>query len=219
MQIKLEKISVRETLHFLGWRGTPVENSLMEQIISLQREAIAALEPRIVMRRFVLTEDGRFASSSFTPEGEDIKKMLSSCHEAVLLAATLGAGSERMLLRRQAKDSAQALLLDAVLSAAIESVCDQAEHALRDELEKDGLYLTDRFSPGYGDMPMTGTRAICEVLSADKAIGLTVSKSGIMIPRKSVTAVMGVSKTPVERRKSDCEICSMRNTCALARRK
>ena len=143
--------------------------------------------------------------------------MLSGCHEAVLLAATLGAGSERMLLKAQAKSGAEAVLLDAVLSAAIEAVCDAQEAALRDSLAAHGLYLTDRFSPGYGDMPLAQTREICAVLSADKTIGLTVSQSGIMIPRKSVTAIMGVSRAPVSRRPSGCAACSMRGQCTLCK--
>ena len=106
---------------------------------------------------------------------------------------------------------------ETVLFAAIESVCDDAENQLRREAEASGKYLTDRFSPGYGDMPLEQSKGICRVLSADKNIGLTVSQSGIMIPRKSVTAVMGISQTPVPRRPSGCEGCSARATCPLRR--
>ena len=143
--------------------------------------------------------------------------MLADCREAVLLAATLGADSERMLLREQTKDPTNALILDAVLSSAIEAVCDQLEAELRDKAVKDGLFLTDRFSPGYGDMPIAQSKAICEVLNTGRTIGLTVSQSGILMPRKSVTAVMGVSGTAVQLRKKGCEGCSARQTCAFAR--
>ncbi len=59
------------------------------------------------------------------------------------------------------------------------------------------LYLTDRFSPGYGDMPLAQSGQICEVLNTGRSIGLTVSQSGILMPRKSVTAVLGISRTQV----------------------
>ena len=153
-----------------------------------------------------------------TPKGNDVRAMLAPCREAVLLAATLGAESERLLLRMQAKDAAQALLLDAVLSAAIEAVLDAREEALRGELAAQGRYLTDRFSPGYGDMPLAQMREICEVLGAQRAIGLTVSAGGVMIPRKSVTAILGISDVPVARRPAGCEGCAARETCALRRR-
>ena len=217
MQVRMPSIPMREALHFMGWRGTPVEPQLLEQIQALMGQVQSEVQPRAALQRFKIQENGRLEGTSLIPQGHDVKTMLSGCHEAVLLAATLGAGSERMLLKAQARSSAQAVLLDAVLSTAIEAVCDAQEAALRKELAVQGLYLTDRFSPGYGDMPLAQTKDICAVLSADKAIGLTVSKSGIMIPRKSVTAIMGVSRHPVSRRPSGCAVCSMRKRCALRR--
>lgn len=217
MQVKLTAIPVREVLHFLGWRGSPVEPELMEEIKALCGRAMEEIHPSVTMRRFHLDERFALSGSSFALQGGDIRKLLASCGEVVLLAATLGAASERMLLREQAKSSRSALLFDAVLSAAIESVCDEQERMLRNELEQAGLYLTDRFSPGYGDMPIGDTKRICDVLDTARSIGLTVSKSGIMMPRKSVTAVMGISAQPVKRRASGCETCSARETCNMRR--
>ena len=218
MDAELLQIPLREVLHFLGWRGTPVDAPLLAQIRDLCDLAVREVRPRMAERRFPLVPDGSLAGTSMTPKGNDVRAMLAPCREAVLLAATLGAESERLLLRMQAKDAAQALLLDAVLSAAIEAVLDAREEAMRRELAAQGRYLTDRFSPGYGDMPLAQTREICEVLGAQRAIGLTVSAGGVMIPRKSVTAILGISDVPVARRPAGCEGCAARETCALRRR-
>ena len=218
MDAELLQVPLREVLHFLGWRGTPVDAPLLAQIRDLCDLAVREVRPRMAERRFPLAPDGSLAGTSMTPKGNDVRAMLAPCREAVLLAATLGAESEQLLLRMQAKDAAQALLLDAVLSAAIEAVLDAREEALRGELAAQGRYLTDRFSPGYGDMPLAQTREICEVLGAQRAIGLTVSAGGVMIPRKSVTAILGISDVPVARRPAGCEGCAARETCALRRR-
>ena len=214
---KLTGIDLREILHFLGWRGTPVEPALIAQLETLSRQAMDEVQPRVVLRRFVLGRDYRLEGTSLSLKGADIAGMLEPCGEVYLLAATLGAQSERLLLRRQAKSGAEAVLMDAVLSAAIEAVCDREEVQLRKKLHDEGLYLTDRFSPGYGDMPLEQTRGICEVLDCSRSIGLTVSSSGLMIPRKSVTAAMGVSRTPVSRRPSGCAGCEARHTCSMRR--
>lgn len=218
MDAELLQIPLREVLHFLGWRGTPVDAPLLAQIRDLCDLAVREVRPRMAERRFPLEPDGSLAGTSMTPKGNDVRAMLAPCREAVLLASTLGAESERLLLRMQAKDAEQALLLDAVLSAAIEAVLDAREEALRGELAAQGRYLTDRFSPGYGDMPLAQMREICEVLGAQRAIGLTVSAGGVMIPRKSVTAILGISDVPVARRPAGCEGCAARETCALRRR-
>ena len=218
MDAELLQVPLREVLHFLGWRGTPVDAPLLAQIRDLCDLAVREVRPRMAERRFPLAPDGSLAGTSMTPKGNDVRAILAPCREAVLLAATLGAESEQLLLRMQAKDAAQALLLDAVLSAAIEAVLDAREEALRRELAAQGRYLTDRFSPGYGDMPLAQMREICEVLGAQRAIGLTVSAGGVMIPRKSVTAILGISDVPVARRPAGCEGCAARETCALRRR-
>jgi len=218
MLVTLEQIPLRETLHFLGWRGTPLDETLLAQLREVTALVLREVQPRIVMRRFELKEDGSLKGTNFLPGGQDVQAMLAPCSAAVLLAGTLGAESERLLLRIQAQDAARALLLDAALSAAIEEALDRQEGMLRRELAADGLYLTDRFSPGYGDMPLVQTKMICEVLGAQRAIGLTVSKSGIMMPRKSVTAIMGISASELPRRAKGCDTCSARDTCALRRR-
>nr|MCR5785210.1 methionine synthase [Eubacterium sp.] len=79
--------------------------------------------------------------------------------------------------------------------------------------ESGGLYLTDRFSPGYGDLPLNTQNALCEALNTSRRIGLTVTKNHLLIPRKSVTAIMGISSVPVTLRKRGCETCSMFLDC------
>jgi len=217
MSIVIDSIPIREVLHYLGWRGTPIEPDLIIQINRMIDTVKQQLSPRVVARQFCIDPTGYLRGTNFCPEGNDINSLLASCDQAVLLAATLGAQSERMILKEQARNKSDALLLDAILSAAIESVCDAYESALRMQLENAGMYLTDRFSPGYGDMPIIQAKEICDVLSSANTIGLTVSQSGIMIPRKSVTAIMGISKARVKRRSSGCTVCAMRESCSFSR--
>lgn len=217
MQMKIKKIDSCEALRFLGWKGTSVERSIMEQIETFSSLLINELTPQIAVKAFPLDSGFAAAGTCFCAKGHDVRELLSSCHEIVLLAATLGAQSERLLLREQAVSPASALVLDAVMSAAIEALCDQAQEQLQQRYKQEKLFITDRFSPGYGDMPLEQTREICEVLCADRLIGLTVSASGIMIPRKSVTAIIGVRRTPAAHRASGCAVCSARDRCPNAR--
>ena len=99
-------------------------------------------------------------------------EILSGCQEAILLAVTLGPQIEQLLMRREVTDMADALIMDACASAAIENVCDHFEFDLREQLEREGKFLTDRFSPGYGDLPLHTQRrlAICDrPISADSS--------------------------------------------------
>ena len=167
MRTEIQQISLREVLHFLGWHGSPLEPQWISTLHALCERVKKEIHPRVIFRRFPIESGGRLQGTNWAAQGEDARALLASCEEAVLFAATLGAESERMLLREEAVSAEGAVLLDAVLSAAIESVCDDAENQLRREAEASGKYLTDRFSPGYGDMPLEQSKGICRVLSAD----------------------------------------------------
>ena len=78
-----------------------------------------------------------------------------------------------------------------------------------------GLYLTDRFSPGYGDLPLSLQPGICAVLDAERRVGIHVTPSFLMNPSKSVTAVIGLSDKPQMARIRGCAWCAMRETCTL----
>lgn len=203
MKIELDEIPIRSILHFLGCRGSSVNLEWMNELLEWSEQIRKQLQPRVILRRFSIIENGKLEGTIFTPKGKDVSALLTDCQEAVLMAATLGIESERILLRASAPRLA--FLQDAILSAAIETVCDQAEDQFRTQMK--GLYVTDRFSPGYGDMPLEQSREICQVLSADRMIGLSVTASGIMIPRKSVTAILGMSNKPVRHRKKECHNC------------
>ena len=76
-------------------------------------------------------------------------------------------------------------------------------------MKEEGLLLTDRFSPGYGDLPLKLQIGLCAALNTSRRIGLTVTPSLILVPRKSVTALLGIADRPKTLRKRGCEVCGM----------
>ncbi len=151
-------------------------------------------------------------------DGKDIQELLKPCREAVLLAVTLGSQIEHLLMRREVTDMAEAVILDSCASVAVENVCDCFEEDMRCQAEQEGLFLSSRFSPGYGDFPLDTQKRLCEVLNASRRIGLTVTENFLMVPRKSVTAIMGISSEPFALRGRGCEACNMFLTCSFRKR-
>ena len=210
MQPRLTQLNYNEILMYLGHRGQAIPPEVEDQIRRCMAQVMAAAQPRLVYRRLPVA-DGAIPGLSL--EGEDIKRLLSPCREAVLMAVTLGPAMEQLLLRREVTDMADAVILDACASTAVENVCDNFESDLRRQVEGEGRYLTDRYSPGYGDLPLNSQTDFCAALDTQRRIGLTVSANLILIPRKSVTAVLGIADAPQPLRRRGCEVCSMFLTC------
>ncbi|MBQ9008071.1 MAG: methionine synthase [Clostridia bacterium] len=213
-------IELREALHYMGWRGRALEPEFVGQIRACEGELREVARPQMIYRVFPYApETNRLEGTVYQPAGRDIRQLLRSCRQAVLFAATLGADADRLIARTMLRNGGNGLVMDAVASAMIEAVCNQAETELARHRENVGQYLTDRFSPGYGDMPLSDGGRICTLLETPKRIGLTVTGSGIMLPQKSVTAVLGISPVKQEHRSSPCQSCAMRKECPLAERK
>ncbi len=210
LEAKLTQLNDNEILMYLGYRDQELDPKLQDQIESCKEAVIKASQPRMVYMH-VPVSAGRIAGTAF--ESQDLKDLLSECHEAVLLAVTLGSGLEQRLMRAEVMNMADALIMDACASTAVENVCDHFQEDLETDLKTQGLYITDRFSPGYGDLSIEVQNHLCEMLNTSRRIGLTVTGSHLLVPRKSVTAIIGISKKPQPKRKRGCEVCSMFRTC------
>ena len=70
---------------------------------------------------------------------------------------------------------------------------DIAEDEIRRELAE-GETLVPRYSPGFGDFPLSAQREILSVLDAARAIGVSLTDTLLMVPSKSVSAVIGVKE-------------------------
>ena len=104
-------------------------------------------------------------------------------------------------------------LLDGFGGAYVEAGCNAAEREIAAKLP--GKYLTDRFSPGYGDLPLDVQGALLALTDAPRRLGITLNESNLMNPVKSVTAVIGLSDTPQQARIRGCDFCAMRTRCNL----
>lgn len=214
MEPRLTELNDNEILMYLGYRGQDCSEELEEQIRQCRTRVMESARPRLVWRRVPYRDS--MAENLFLP-GTDIRALLTDCREAVLMAATLGPDIDRLTRRYEVTDPADALIMDACASVAIENICNHFEEDLKEAVEGEGKYLTDRFSPGYGDLPLNIQQDFCRVLNASRRIGLTVTESMLMVPCKSVTAILGIAETPQKHRESGCEVCSLFRTCEFRR--
>lgn len=210
MEARLTEPNYNEILMYLGHRGQKIEDSLKNQIskcIDLVKESS---RPAVIYKNLPVS-DGKIDGLEL--EGNDLKELLMECHEVILFAITLGSDVEKLLMQYEIKDMADAFIMDACASAAVENVCNNFSTDIADEYKKKDIYITDRFSPGYGDLPIDIQGMLCDILNAQKIIGLSVNKNQLMIPRKSVSGFIGLSNKPQTMRKSGCENCSMFFDC------
>ena len=150
-------------------------------------------------------------------EGFSIQKHLEGCSRAAVLAVTIGAGIDQLITRTQLTSMALAVVLDAGASVLVEQAADAAEQIMKSELAEKlpGMFVTTRFSPGYGDYPLRCQREILQYADAPRKIGVTLTAGDMMVPHKSVTALVGLADHPVTGRLAPCSECVLRGECTF----
>lgn len=150
--------------------------------------------------------------------GDDIQKHLENCTNALFMAVTLGVPIDNLIRKYEAVNMAKAIVIDTICNILIDDIADEYENKYRDKLKQENLYLTSRFSPGYGDLSINLQKNIISILDANRKIGLTVSDSGLLIPKKSITAILGIASIPVKGKLAGCKNCLLKEKCAFRKR-
>lgn len=195
--------------------GGKTPDRLTEALLNeCEADLLPLLHPKYAYRvlPFETTANGiRPQGVRLTLPGNDIAAHLEGCSALILLCATLSSEADAYIRRMQVENLAKALVADAMLNAAIEQVCDLAESEIKAALPYP--HYTDRFSPGYGDLPLSIQGDFLAALDAGRRLGVHIGGSDLMNPLKTVTAVIGAADEPLKSARRGCENCSKMNTC------
>ncbi len=167
--------------------------------------------------------------TSLVLKGDDIRNLLKYCDKVVVMCATISGYVDTRIKALQITNMPLALVYDACASVAVDQVCDSIQLYIREKMPE--YVQTMRFSPGYGDLPLTQQQEILDVLEAGKRAGVSLSEGGMLIPVKTVTAVFGLKSiaksisgnisTVIPEGKgcgdiSVCSKCRMKDSCSMS---
>lgn len=212
----IEKLDRREILRYLGYRDAGVTERIEALLDRCERETLEILRPKYIYRRFpieVCEGAVKVSGSSLILKGRAICEHLKNCREIFILAATAGIGLDRRIRKYMVIEPDAGVVMDSCGIQAVEQIADAAEGEMAAQADAEGLHLTWRFSPGYGDLPLETQRELVWLLDTHRKIGLSLTESCLMVPGKSVTAILGISDTRRDMRPNKCDFCNNRNSC------
>ncbi len=128
----------------------------------------------------------------FSQHSDDLAKNLEGCTGAVIFAATVGSGIDMLIRRYERTDRVRGLLLQGLGAERAEALCDTFNREIAGMAAEFGFDTRPRYSPGYGDLPISVQPGLLNAVNAEKRLGITLNSSFLMSPSKSVTAVVGI---------------------------
>lgn len=210
-------IEAREVLRLQGFQGQL--SQLKEETSRLLKSQIdlcyRLVQPRAVFRIFssTISSEGkvRLDGSNEFSVGRATQEWTGLKYLAVAVC-TIGVELEMEVSRLfNSGDFAAAVMLDSAGSVAVESMADRVNNMVYEQALSEKQTISCRISPGYGDWALEEQKNIFKLIPADK-IGVTLTESCMMQPRKSVSLAIAIGENITTGKENDrCRYCGMTN--------
>jgi len=190
----LLKVNDREVWRYAGYMGIPdeEEEGLRDTLLDIKKKTKGIFSYKVCYRRVDISWKNDMPVLPFTCESKNLATCIKDCNEIIIFAATIGLEVDRYIARYGRFEPLKGLLLQAYGAERIEALCDYFCDEIKNEAAAEGLVTTARFSPGYGDLPLSLQKDVFELLDCNRKIGISLGESFLMTPSKSVTAIFGI---------------------------
>lgn len=208
---RIDGIGRAEVARYLRYGKAQPTGADADLIDSVIHEVEAVLDCRACWTRVPLTPLGSsppapsssslrsvpFACGPLELRSPILLRHIAGCTQAIVFVATAGLGIDRLLATYQRTSPARALVMQAAGAAAVEAWCEQLCAGWAAAMATEGFATRVRFSPGYGQWPLEeGQRGIFGWLEPSRHIGVSLTDGCLMIPTKSVSALVGLAPQP-----------------------
>ena len=193
-------------LKYLGYQNQSLDDDMNKRINDAM-EAVSKLEGRYIHQTFDIEREEAIIvkGTTLVLEGKSIKHILSQAKQVIVFCATLGPIADQMIMKAAYQSTVDQMILDACASVRIEEILDQMQEDIIG-------YKTPRFSPGYGDLTIELQRNLLEVIGG-RRIGVSATNSSLLMPKKSVTGIIGLSDKQMDVTYRFCDDCLKRTSC------
>jgi hypothetical protein len=141
--------------------------------------------------------------------GKMIKHEIVGSEQIAFFVCTAGetvSGKAKALLAGE--DVALGYVYDVIGSYIAEAAGDAMQARLEADIRKLGQTLTNRYSPGYCQWPVTDQRKLFRLFKGSPC-GVILTDSALMNPIKSISGLIGVGAN-VQYREYQCDLCNIK---------
>lgn len=183
------EVDKKQALRFMGCKDEIISEDFAELYNECLHLYLSSADLKAVVRKTDISflEDNKIQFDFGIIDSKSLKKNLQNCKSAYVFAATAGSEVDRQIKKLSLMSDGKGMILSCIASSGIECWCD----FINDEMAK-GKVLRPRFSPGYGGVSLEVQKDIFEFLDVSRKIGISLTQALMMVPIKSVTAIVGI---------------------------
>ncbi len=147
---------------------------------------------------------------TFFNMGKTVINRLKNSEQIAIFACTIGPNLENWSKKAMAQgDAVQSYLIDMVASVVTEKAEDYLYDCIGAEMAKKNLNMTNRYSPGYCDWPVSDQHLLFSLMPEDFC-RIRLNTAALMNPIKSVSGVIGIGPK-VHFEENLCDCCNIKD--------
>jgi hypothetical protein len=146
--------------------------------------------------------------------GSLIPAIFPEAKELAVILCTIGPRLEKQVTDySKSNEAMRGMILDGIGSTAVDMTALGALKLIASEVSSRGYEISSPVNPGMPGLPLTEQWNLLGLVNADE-IGVSLTASGLLVPRKSTSMVIGIGPHMTKWTQAEvCARCSLRETC------
>jgi hypothetical protein len=213
-------LKTEEVLRRQGFRGyskirPEIKNLILELLAIVENTHL--LEPAVAYEYYQvigMSPDQISLEGDKAIQGSLLPTIFPEVKRLAILVCTIGPKLEKQATAySKSGEALRGMILDGIGSAAIDMLAPEACRLIATEASSNGQQASSPVSPGWPGLPLTEQWNLFELVDTQE-IGVSLTPSGIMVPRKSVSMVICIGPQMATWTQAEvCARCSLRKTC------
>jgi hypothetical protein len=213
-------MKTNEVLRRQGLRtGAKVRPEIKDLVLELLARVKKAhlLEPAVAYEIYTITQMNQRQLSlddKLVIRESSLPSLLPQAKDLAVAVCTVGPKLEKQVRDYTSRgEPLRGMLLDGIGSAAVDSLMEEVCKFIEAEASSRGYESSSPIGPGMPGLPITEQWQLLK-LAPTQEIGVSLTSAGMMVPRKSVSMIIGIGPQMATWTRAEvCARCSLRETC------
>jgi hypothetical protein len=146
--------------------------------------------------------------------GPLLPAIFAEANDVAVIVSTIGPKLEKQATDySKSGEPLRGMILDGIGSAAVDKLVSEVLRLIAAEVSSRGYEISSPVNPGMPGFPLTEQWNLLGLVNADE-IGVRLTASGVLVPRKSTSMVIGIGPQMTRWTQAEvCACCSIAESC------
>jgi hypothetical protein len=210
--LDIAKSQIEKAMNYMPGNSPDPFSGLIDEVLN-DAHAYCSIEGGYILKDNISFDSQNYKlviDTTFFSVKKIVFSQIKKAEKAALFLCTAGADIGEWSKKLMSEgETFKGYVVDVVGSEVVETAMDRIQDSLEEEMKQKGLYITNRYSPGYCGWEVSEQQKLFSFFPIDFC-SVKLSDTSLMYPVKSLSGVIGIGKE-VSKKNYPCRFCDERN--------